>query len=141
MTTYSTRSTLLLLAAVALPLAGGCGKSKTAQCNSLVEVINTNVKEYNDAPEPKNDAELKKLAAIFKKNATAMSAVQVEDEKLKEIAQTFSKTANETAAGIDAIADIQGDASPEDMKKARDNMSKGMDGLKKNTDALNEYCK
>ena len=104
-------------------------------------MINTNVKEYNDAPEPKNDAELKKLAAIFKKNATAMSAVQVEDEKLKEIAQTFSKTANETAAGIDAIADIQGDASPEDMKKARDNMSKGMDGLKKNTDALNEYCK
>ncbi|MEH2025545.1 hypothetical protein [Nostoc sp.] len=102
---------LSVTTAIAL-LFAGCGESKVAQCNKVINVANqasTLGQEFGKNPNPaKGSKALTELAGKIDPLAKEMKAVEVKDEKLQSfqgrfltLYQNISKELNNAATAID----------------------------------------
>lgn len=133
------RLPILSACACILLLVGveGCGKSKASQCNAVIDKVNAYATDIKSVPPPKDDASARTYAEAMNKGAEAIKSVQVEDEKVKEFRDNYSKALISTATSIKTVADAVGDPSVEELEK--------MKVVAANVDTMREsfmtYCK
>jgi methyl-accepting chemotaxis protein len=94
--------------------AVGCGQSKIAECNSLIEVLNKGAQDIDKgtkavAANPMATGEYKQLADSADKVAESASKVELKINELKKfssdyqaVMKEFAKTARDTAAAVEA---------------------------------------
>ena len=117
--------------------AAGCGKSKTAQCNAVIEKLNAVGEDLKKAPDPKDDATAKAYADALTKASGAVKTVETEDAKLVEFRDAYAKNLGETGSKLKLLADSPGEAKPEDVAKIT-NAKVENDKI---VDSINNYCK
>jgi hypothetical protein len=116
--------------------AGGCGRSKVAQCNALIDKINATADALKKAPDPKDDATARAYAAVLKEQSTAVASTELEDVTLKGFRDSLSKALADQSSGLTAVADAPGEPKPEDLAKL-DASKAVMDKL---SGQVNGYC-
>lgn len=140
------KSVLVAVAsAVGITLVG-CGPSKVAQCNKLIDVTNKATNELASLNQNKasNAAQatqqLDKMAGSLDKYATDMQGIELKDNKLQEYRTRFVTLYKDTATSSrQLVTAIQG-KNP----KAADGVLQKMDSGAKQEQTLvkevNEYC-
>ena len=97
----------------ALALATGCGSTKVAECNGLVQVVNAGVTSVDKQPKPTEDPTgvlgLRALADVMDKVAVDAAKVALTVPELKKLsadyqsmARDVGKSARDMAAAADA---------------------------------------
>lgn len=125
-------------------LATGCGQKKIAECNALVQVINTGVVRLEKAPKNETDAtgitDLKAIADAMDKVAADAGQVQVTLKEVKRFRDDYQKMVRDIAkAGHDlaAAAQEKDTAKQATAQSALDAAVKQEDPL---VDQINKYC-
>ncbi len=81
-------------------LLASCGPTKTAQCNSLIAIVNKVGNEtmaMSKSTNPNKMAELTKMAGNFEQYAQEMAAVKLEDQALQGFQARFVGMYQETS--------------------------------------------
>jgi hypothetical protein len=92
----------VVAAAGALAMAGsGCAQKKLAECNALVQVINSGVVSIEKTPrneaDPTGVSDLKAMAEAMDKIAGEAAGVQITVPELKRLRDDYQKMAKEIA--------------------------------------------
>ena len=131
---------LCLLAAT----AAGCGQKKIAECNAMVQVINSGVVALEKAPKTESDptgvTDLRAMADAMDKVATDAGNVQLTLPELKKLRDDYQKMAKDIAKAERELA-----ASAQDKDATKRNAAAAtLDAAVKQEDPLvdqiNKYC-
>ena len=125
-------------------LAVGCGESKVAQCNKISGVVNRAANEAIAAGKSSNPdkmGELEKAATSMSQYAKELEAVQVKDDKLKDLQSRFIKMYQDTSkSGLDLVAA----AKKKDIRGVNTSLQSLQTATSKESSLVNEfnqYCR
>jgi hypothetical protein len=135
---------LCLAASLASLALAGCGQKKLAECNALVQVINTGVVKLEKAP--KNDADpsgvsdLRAMAESMARVAADAAGVELTLPDLKKMRDDYQKMAKDIAHAerdLAAAAQDRDAARRAAAETALDTAVKQEDPL---VDQINKFC-
>ncbi|MEM8639572.1 MAG: hypothetical protein AAGG51_12265 [Cyanobacteria bacterium P01_G01_bin.54] len=103
-------SAIASLSTIVLLLASGCGASKVAQCNSIIEVANSAAEEAQQLAIEGVSGDpqvMLKAAEAMEQASTNMQALEIEDESLQgfqtDFVEMYSKTSSASRDLVDAL--------------------------------------
>lgn len=150
------RSIALTLSSTLAIALVGCGESKVAQCNKLIEVVNRGQKIGQGLNEKPDAATMKKLATDLATLSQDIDKVELKDEKLTgyktrfgKIYQDLGKAASTVGGALDELGKLKKpDAATlkksQTLKTDVETASKTGDKAAKDEEALvkevNSYC-
>ena len=123
---------------LSVTILSGC-QGKIAQCNVLIEVINSEGKKIPKMS-TKEPASFDKAAKSFEGTAKRMAAVELKDEKLIEFRDEYKGMLEDLAKATRGIVSARDSKDPVKIKKANEKMEsfkkREADYLRR----LNAYC-
>jgi hypothetical protein len=132
----------LMIPAVALLFAAGCGQKKVTECNSLITIINANVSTLEKAPKVETDVggDLKSMAEIMDKAAGDAAKVELTLPELKKVStdyQAMAKDVAKAAREMSVAAESHDAAKITTAQQAMEKAVKQEDPL---IEGLNKFC-
>ncbi len=89
-------------------LVAACGFGKVQECNKLIQTANAqqeNVKKATDKLKASNSAgDVENMASTFENAAKAIAAVELKDEKLKQLSKDYQDMLNDAAKNCREMA-------------------------------------
>jgi hypothetical protein len=136
-------SAAVLLVAAAGAVVG-CGPSKVAECNRLVEVVNTGVASLDQGMKATSDptgvANLRSMAEAMEKAAADAEKVELTIAELKDYSkryQTMARDVAKSARDMAAAVDAKDNAKMTAAQNAMENAVKTEDPL---VESINKFC-
>lgn len=145
MKTTMVRHTLTFAAAISVcGVLAACGLNKIAQCNKLIEKVNTaqttavdGIKKLDGKDDSKDLAD---LATSFDTMKTAIVGVDLNDDKLKGLQKDYAAAIDKTSAAARAQKAALDKSDAAGAAAANTDLQAGIAAQSKVIDGINGYC-
>jgi hypothetical protein len=134
----------LCVAALAALASTGCGQKKLAECNALVQVINTGVVKLEKAPkneaDPSGVSDLRAMAESMDKVAADAAGVALTLPDLKKMRDDYQKMAQDIAKAERDLATAAQDREAAHRAAAETALDAAVKQEDPLVDQINKYC-
>ncbi|MEM9538825.1 MAG: hypothetical protein AAGA60_04855 [Cyanobacteria bacterium P01_E01_bin.42] len=135
-------SAIASLFTVALFLVSGCGTSKIAQCNQIIEIANAleEVRVSADNQEADTTQTMVQVVDAMDKASQDMQALELSDETLEELRGEFIKMYAETSNATRTFLEAFNKKDRQTVDKAIEELHRATQPEQELVNQINSYC-
>lgn len=128
---------------IALLFASGCGASKVAQCNSMIETANSAAEAAQNLTsegDPSDPDVMLKAAETMEQASSDMQALELEDERLQEFQAGFVEMYDKTSSASRDLVDASKDGDSSAIEASIEELQEVSQTEQELVGGVNSYC-